>query len=62
MNTTGYNKAVKVMATSMKPKGMGAFEASSLLAKMYNKPKERTLDDILKVRAKMLNIKWQGKK
>jgi hypothetical protein len=62
MALSQYRKSVIVMATSVKPKELDVFKASTLLAKMYNKPKETTLNDILKTRAKMFNIKWRGTK
>jgi hypothetical protein len=51
-----YNKAVKEVAHILTGK-FDAFEGSTLLAKIYNKPKEQTLNDIIKVRQKMFNIK-----
>lgn len=62
MVTSNYKQAVRVMATSVKPRELDVFKASTLLARIYNKPKEATLNDILKVRAKMFNIKWRGTK
>ena len=54
MRTSTYKKAVRVMAHNLKPVKLDAFTASTLLAKIYSKPKETTLKDILKVRETMV--------
>jgi hypothetical protein len=50
----GYKKAIAVMATVNSKADM--FERSTMLAHIYERSKEKTLDDLIEYRRKMLGI------
>jgi hypothetical protein len=52
MKTTNYDDAVKTVAENLS--GMDLFEASVLLARMFDVGKKKTMDDLLAVRKEML--------
>jgi len=56
MGKLPYPQAVKKTAKISPKFGMDIFQASSMLALLYDKPKEKTLKDLMDERKKMLKL------